>query len=159
MWLAACRILIFVAKSFKFLLAFPPVGVHLYEQSQEDLLLEEILHVDPCLGADLLEGLAAFPDYDALLGVTHDIYHGADVVSLLTFLELFHDNLAAVWNLLLVVEENLLAYDFRCEETEILVCEHILVIPSRSIREICHDCVKDVVEVELNTSKERKLVS
>ena len=48
-------LLVFVAESSQFLLAFPPVSIDLYEHSEENLLLEEILHVYAGLRSDLLE--------------------------------------------------------------------------------------------------------
>ena len=46
-----------------------PVFVHLDEELEEDGLLEEILDVLACLGADALEGGAGFADEDAFLAV------------------------------------------------------------------------------------------
>ena len=148
-WLAACRILVFVSEPSQFLLAFPPVRIYLYIQTKEYLLLEEIFHVYTCLRSDLLEGLSSLADDDALLGITHDIDYSAYVISFSSFLEFFHHYLSAVRYLFLIVEEDLLAYDLRSEESEVLVGKHILVIPCRCIWEIAHDCIEDVVKVEL----------
>ena len=49
------QLLIFVTELSKFLLAFPPVRIHLDIEAEEDLLLEEVFHVDTRLGTDLLE--------------------------------------------------------------------------------------------------------
>ena len=46
---------VFVAEFSQLLLALPPVRIDLDEESEEDLLLEEVLHVYAGLGADLLE--------------------------------------------------------------------------------------------------------
>ena len=84
-----CRIiLIFVSELPEFLLAFPPVRVHLDKQAEEHLLLEEVLHLDPRLCSDCLERLAALADDDSFLRIAHHIDHGADVISLRTFLDL-----------------------------------------------------------------------
>src|SRR5574344_2204833 len=95
---------IFISKAAEFLLAFPPVFVNLHEEPQEHLFLEEIFHVDSGLGANLLERGASFSDDDTLLAFPHYIDYSADVISLRALLEFLHRHLAAIWNLLLVVE-------------------------------------------------------
>ena len=142
-------LLIFVTEFSQFLLALSPVRINLHIKAEEDFLLEEILHVDARLCAHLLQRLSSLSDDDALLGVAHHVDHSADVISFSTFLELLHHNLAAVRDLLLVVQEDLFAYDLRSEETEVLVCEDILVILCRCSRQIAYDSIEYVVKVEL----------
>ena len=141
-------LLVFVSEFPQLLLALAPVWIDLDEQPQENFLLEEVFHIDASLGADFLERLACLAYDYSFLGITHHIDHSADVVSLSTFLEFLHHNLAAVRDLLLIVEEDLLPNDLRCEESQVLVCEHILVIPCRSYREILYDGIEDVLEIE-----------
>ena len=63
-------------------------------------------------------------------------------------MELLHNDLAAVWHLLRIVQENLLADNLRGEESQVLVREHVLVVPRRSDWQGGNNCVVDVVEVE-----------
>src|SRR5574344_1113988 len=102
-----------------------------------------------------LESIFITKAAEALLAFPHDIDYCADVISLRALLEFLHRHLAAIWNLLLVVEENLLADDFRSEETQVLVSEHILVIPWRSHREPADNRIEDIVQIELLLSGSR----
>ena len=61
-----------VAVGAKDLVAVAPVLLDLNKELEEDLLLEETLHITACHRADLLQGDTTMTDDDALLAVTLD---------------------------------------------------------------------------------------
>lgn len=105
-----------VAVGAEDLVAVAPVLLYLDKELEEDLLLEESLHVATCHRADLLDGDTAVADDDALLAVALDDDEGLDVDTLVLFLEGFDDDFDGVGDLLLIVEEDLLTDDLGDEE-------------------------------------------
>ena len=79
-----------------------------------------------CLRAYFLEHGATAAYKYALLAVALHIDHGHDVDGIVFFLEFLHYDLGRVRHLLVVVEQNFLAYDFGDEEARGLVGEGIL---------------------------------
>ena len=140
----------------EFPLVVPPVGIDLDVELQEDLLLEEVLHVDAGLGADTLEGRAAGADDYALLGVAHDVDDGPDVVTVGILLELLDDHLGAVGNLFVVVGEYLLADDLGGKEAEVAVGEEVLVVPGLALGQQRHYASEHRLEPEPLLSRDRE---
>src|SRR5690606_39353538 len=64
-----------------------PVVAHLAPELQEDLALEQPLHLDPRRGTDALQGLATPADDDGLLARPLHPDHGADPAQLTLLLE------------------------------------------------------------------------
>ena len=140
--------LFFVSEAPELFAALAPVRVHLDIQAQENLLLEEVLHFEPCLRSEALHRRARLADQDALLAVPHHVDDGADLIALGPFLEGLDLHFAAIGNLLPIVEQDLLPDDFRSEESQVAVCEGILVVPRRADRKPLHDRVEDAVQIE-----------
>ena len=80
--------------------------------------------------------------------VPHNVDDGSDVIPVTSLLEGLYANLAAVRNLLLVVEENLFPYDLRGKESEVLVSKCVLVIPRRALRQPAYNRIEYAFEVE-----------
>ena len=91
------------------------------------MLAEEFLQRLACLCRHLLQRHATVADDDALLRVALHINHGVNVDLVLLLLEHVNAHLHRVRNLLVIVEQNLLAYNLRHEEASWLVGELILV--------------------------------
>ena len=104
----------------------PPVFVHFDEELEEDLLLEEVFDVLACLGADALESRTGFADDDTLLGIALAVDDGIDADEFVLFLEGLHFNLDRIRDLLVVVEEDLLADDLINEESRGFVGQLVL---------------------------------
>ena len=109
------------------IIAATPVLLYLDEDLKEDTLVEEALHVLARHHADLLERCALVPDDNALLAVTLYDDQRLDVDALVLLLEGLDDDLYRVGDLLLVVEQHLLADDLSDEEAGGLVRQGILV--------------------------------
>ena len=99
-----------VAKVVKLFLRAAPVFVNLDEHLEVDALAEELLESLACLCAHLLQGHALVSDDDAFLRVALNIDYRTYVYVALVFLERLHADLNRVRYLLVVIEQNLLAY-------------------------------------------------
>ena len=88
-------------------------------------------------------------DDDALLRVALHVYHGVYVDVLVGLLERLHLHLYRVRNLLVVVEQNLLADNLRDEEACGLVRELVLIEERRRVGQQLLDAAHEHVDAEL----------
>ena len=137
-----------VAEQVELLGGVAPVLIDLDEGLEVDALAEELLEALAGFGGNFLECLALMADDDALLRVALDIDDGVDVDVGLVFLEALHTDLDAVGDLLVVVEEYLLADDLRDEELGGLVCQLVLVEVWRTLGQEFLDACQDGLHVE-----------
>ena len=122
----------------------PPVFVHFDEELEEDLLLEEVLDILTSLGADALESRTGFADDDTLLGIALAVDDGVDADEFVLFLEGLHFDLDGIRDLLVVVEEDLLADDLIDEETCGFVGQLVLWEERRSDRQGFFDGIEEL---------------
>ena len=126
----------------------PPVFVHFDEELEEDLLLEEILDILACLGADALEGRTGFADDDTLLRVALAVDDGVDADEFVLFLEGLHLDLDRIRDLLVVVEEDLLPDDLINEEACGFVGQLVLGEERRSDGQGFFDSIEELGDAE-----------
>ena len=146
----------YVAEALEFALVLSPGRIHLYKNLEEDLLLEELLHLFAGLGTHAFESCSALDYYDALLRFPDYVYHSLYGIQFLFLDELLYNYLGAVRNLLGVIFKNLLAEDFRGKETEVLVSEHIAVIPGWLLGKKRNYFLEKNVSIEVIESTHRK---
>ena len=95
------------------MLQFPlgrtPVFIHLHEDLEIDGLAKKLLQRLAGLGRDLLQRHTLMTDDDTLLRVALHVDHGIDVDMLIILLETLHSDLYRIRNLLVVIEQDLLA--------------------------------------------------
>ena len=88
-----------------------PILIDLDEGFQIDGLVKELLQRLAGLGTHLLQGNTLMTNNDTLLGVTLHIDDGIDMDALVLLLKTLYTHLNRVGDLLVIVEENLLAND------------------------------------------------
>ena len=120
------------------------------------MLVEELLERLAGLGADLLQGDTLMADDDALLRVALDVDDGIDMYLTVVLLEALHDDLYGVGYLLIVIEENLLADDFRDEEAGGLVRQLVFVEEGGTLRQQLLDALQQHVDAELVLGRDRQ---
>ena len=88
-----------------------PILIDLDEGFQIDGFVKELLQRLAGLGTYLLQGNTLMTNNDTLLGVTLHIDDGIDMDALVLLLKTLYTHLNRVGDLLVIVEENLLAND------------------------------------------------
>ena len=121
-----------------------PFPIYLHKELEEDLLLEEVLDVLACLGADALESRTGFADDDTLLGIALAVDDGIDADEFVLFLEGLHFDLARIRDLLVVVEEDLLADDLIDKESRGFVGQLVLWEEGRSDGQGFFDSIEEL---------------
>ena len=122
----------FVTEAAQLAVVVAPIVIDLDIELQEDLLVEEGLHILTGRLAHLLQLLALVADHDALLRVAGDIDRGRDAVDRRFLLVAIDGDFARVGDLLVVEFEDLLADNLRGEEAQGLIREGILRVVGRS---------------------------
>ena len=145
----AWRLIHFVAELLEGSVAIAPVFEHLDIEVQEAFLACEFLDVFAGFDAYFLDGHAFVADKDGFLRLAFDENDCADIVYAFFLLVAFHGDFAAVWDFLLIVEEQLLADDFANEEAHGAVCELVFGEIGRVLGQELHNVVEDGVDIEV----------
>ena len=126
-----------------------PIAVHFDEELEEDLLLEEVLDVSACLGADALKGRTGFADDNTLLGVSLAVDDCRDTDDIFLFDEGLDFDFDGVRDFFVIVKEDLLADDLVDKESFGLVGELIFWEERRSFGQGLFDGIEELGDAEL----------
>ena len=118
--------------------------------------MEKLLQHLARLGHHFLDGHAFVADDDALLTIALHINERTDANALFRLLKLLDHHLAGVGNLLIVVQKNLLADDFRHEKARRFVCPLVFLEVRRRIGKQLFDARQDAVDSELRLRRNRE---
>ena len=110
-----------IAEPAELTVVVAPVVVDLDEQLKENLLAQKLFQLLAGLRSDPFQALAPMTDHDAFLALSRHVDRGRYAVDRRLLLILLDRYLDRIGNLLLIVQEYLLADDLRSEEAQRLV--------------------------------------
>ena len=125
-----------------------PVFIYLDEELEEDRFLEELLDILSCQRSDPLEGRSGFADEDTFLRLAFAVDDGIDADDMFFFVERLHFDLDGIRYLLVVGEQDLLAYDLVDKEAFGLIGQLVFGEEGFTDRQGLFDGIEELCDAE-----------